>query len=232
MVSILAIICIIATGYGISFHIAFGHAITDYRDFAESLFTLFLATLGDFDLDELRNYNQVLGVVLFVSFIVIMFFVVVSMFLAIVDAAYESVREALIEEGQTSLETDPLTRDIKRVLSAPLIFANAIYYVFVGGRDTAIGPTEEEIEMARAEEAKKAAQEEAKKLMSPEALERQAKLKLEHEFKKLYETSMGRVEKLKESQELLLVTLNKIMNNIGVQEEEKVPDNREEASAE
>ena len=74
MMSIMVIIAIIASGYGIAFHIAFGHAVDEYRDFTESLFTLFLATLGDFDMDELRSYNQVLGAFLFVSFIVIMFF--------------------------------------------------------------------------------------------------------------------------------------------------------------
>ena len=213
MMSIMVIIAIIASGYGIAFHIAFGHAVDEYRDFTESLFTLFLATLGDFDMDELRSYNQVLGAFLFVSFIVIMFFIVVSMFLAIVDSAYEAVREELALSRDVH-DRDPLTRDVLRILAAPKIFSDGLYFVFVGKKDQNIGPTEEEIEMKRIEEAKKAAEDEAKKQLSPEALERQAKLKTEHDFKKLYDEAMERVKKLTETQEILQGVLNRISDNM------------------
>ncbi|GMI03856.1 hypothetical protein TrVE_jg2530 [Triparma verrucosa] len=217
MGSIMVIILVIATGYGIAFHIAFGHAVTEYRDFAESLFTLFLATLGDFNMDELRSYNQVLGAFLFVTFIVIMFFVVISMFLAIVDSAYESVREQLLEEGGDADEVDPLTRDVLRVITAPTIISNKIYVLFVGEK-VATGPSEEELEKRRKEEAKRLAEEEKKKMMSPEMMERQAKLKVEHDFKSLYDEAMGRIEKLKASQDSLQKTLNLISDNITITE--------------
>mmetsp|Transcript_2016 Transcript_2016/g.4059 ORF Transcript_2016/g.4059 Transcript_2016/m.4059 type:complete len:689 (-) Transcript_2016:49-2115(-) len=222
MLSILVIIAIVASGYGIAFHIAFGHAVDEYRDFTESLFTLFLATLGDFDMDELRSYNQVLGAFLFVSFIVIMFFIVVSMFLAIVDSAYEAVREEIALSGE-AVEVDPLTKDIMRILTAPKVISDSIYFVFVGDKGGDISPSEEEIEKKRIEEAKKIAEEEAKKQLSPEALERQAKLKVEHDFKKLYDEAMERVKKLTDTQEVLQDVLNKISNNMIVPEEEEKP---------
>ncbi|GMH50342.1 hypothetical protein TL16_g00750 [Triparma laevis f. inornata] len=215
MGSIMVIILVIATGYGIAFHIAFGHAVTEYRDFAESLFTLFLATLGDFDMDELRSYNQVLGAFLFVTFIVIMFFVVISMFLAIVDSAYESVREQLLEDGGDADEMDPLTRDVLRIITAPTIIGNKIFVLFVGEKEDK-GPSEEELEKRRKEEAKKLAEEEKKKMMSPEMMERQAKLKVEHDFKSLYDEAMGRIDKLKASQDSLQKTLNLISDNITI----------------
>lgn len=222
MMSILVIIAIVASGYGIAFHIAFGHAVDEYRDFTESLFTLFLATLGDFDMDELRSYNQVLGAFLFVSFIVIMFFIVVSMFLAIVDSAYEAVREELANDLQHAQESDPLTIDLIRVISAPKVISDTIYFIFVGDKAGDIGPSEEELEKQRALEAKTAAAEEAKKQLSPEALERQAKLKVEHEFKKLYDEAMEKVQKLTETQEVLQNVLNKISNNMIVPDRKSV----------
>ena len=84
MLVVCVIIVIVASGYGIAFHLAFGHAVSSYRDFPEALFTLFLATLGEFDVDDLRNNNTALGPVLFVTFIVVVFFIILSMFLAIV----------------------------------------------------------------------------------------------------------------------------------------------------
>ncbi|GMI23619.1 hypothetical protein TrRE_jg50 [Triparma retinervis] len=219
MLSILVIIVIVASGYGIAFHIAFGHAVDEYRDFTESLFTLFLATLGDFDMDELRSYNQVLGAFLFVSFIVLMFFIIVSMFLAIVDSAYEAVREEIALSHGDHVNTDPLTLDLIRLISAPKVISDSIYYVFVGDKGGNIAPSEAEIEKRRALEAKKAAEEEAKKQLSPEALERQAKLKVEHDFKKLYDEAMERVKKLTDTQEVLQNVLNQISNNMIVPEE-------------
>jgi len=55
MAVVCVIIIVVASGYGIAFHLAFGHSVKHYRDFPEALFTLFLATLGDFELDDLRD---------------------------------------------------------------------------------------------------------------------------------------------------------------------------------
>ncbi len=219
MVSILIIIAIISTGYGIAFHIAFGHAVTEYRDFSESLFTLFLATLGDFDMDELRSYNQVLGAFLFVSFIVIMFFIIISMFLAIVDSAYEVVRESL---SDLSDEPDPLTRDILRVLSGPARLASLIHQIFAG-KDAMISHEDKEDKRKKQqEEDDKREKEEKEKRMTPESLERQAKIEMEHEFKKLYDEAMGRIEALTTTQDTLQSVLNKIGANMDIMTGEKL----------
>ena len=41
---VLIVIAIVATGYGIAFHMAFGHVSAAYMDFPEALMTLFSAT--------------------------------------------------------------------------------------------------------------------------------------------------------------------------------------------
>ena len=245
MMSIVVIIAVISTGYGIAFHIAFGHAVTEYRDFTESLFTLFLATLGDFDMDELRSYNQVrpqthsslfvhtaaplftlgvwcrpllthgvwqvLGAFLFVTFIVIMFFIIISMFLAIVDSAYEAVREGLADKSN---ELDPLTKDVLRVVTFPAVALSTIYHVFVG-EGASINPEEEEMKKKVKElEEKEEEQRIKEKTMTPESLEREARKKMEHEFKGLYDEAMGRIQELTATQNTLQGVLNKISGNM------------------
>ena len=207
MLSIMIIIALISTGYGIAFHIAFGHAVTEYRDFSESMFTLFLATLGDFDMDELRNYNQVLGAFLFVTFIVIMFFIIISMFLAIVDSAYESVREKLADRND---DVDPLTRDVLRVFYGPATVAGMIYAVFVGEDAVVHSDVAVLKKAARAKDSEERAEEDREKNMSTEFLEREARRNMEHEFKELYEEAMGRIKVLTETQATLQGVLGKI----------------------
>lgn len=107
MVVLCVIIFIVVIGYAVAFHMAFGHTLVEYKDLPESIFSLFRSTLGDFDLESLREVNRYLGPLLFVSFMILMFFVIVSMFLSIVDNSYEKVRENLKGRGE-----DPLTRDV------------------------------------------------------------------------------------------------------------------------
>jgi hypothetical protein len=79
------------------------------------MLSLFRATLGDFDLDALVYANYALGPFLFILFIFLVFFVVLSMFLSIVDESYDRVRtdlealDALGDAGRPNLERD-LTR--------------------------------------------------------------------------------------------------------------------------
>lgn len=98
----MAVLCFILgvclAGYAIAFHIVFGQEVKGYMDFPESLLTLFLSLLGDLDLDELRNSSPGLGIVLFLTFIITMMFVVLSLLLKIVDIHYLEVREDM-EKG-------------------------------------------------------------------------------------------------------------------------------------
>jgi len=116
MGSLMVILSVVMVAYGVAFHLGWGTELAGYRNFATSFYTLFKATLGDFDLDELLSgTNWLFGPILFISFIVVMFFVIVSMFLAIVDNAYEAVRQKL-----DSVEDDhPFNSDVVYVLTLP-----------------------------------------------------------------------------------------------------------------
>ena len=96
--SLMGIIVVIIAAYATAFNLGYGSELSSYRDFASSVFTLFKSMLGDFELDELFNgTNRVLGSLLFTTFVPLMFFVILSMFLAIVDTSYETVRSRLAE---------------------------------------------------------------------------------------------------------------------------------------
>ena len=192
MIVVCVIIIVVASGYGIAFHLAFGHSVHSYRDFPEALFTLFLATLGDFELDELRHSNTALGPILFTSFIVIVFFIILSMFLAIVDKAYEVVRLQLEE---VSDEVDPLTADILRIINVPMRAVDYIYFIFTG-TDAEIKPNDETEEMEEVTEIVEA------KKDTPE-----------HKFKALYDEAMGRIDALKKNQTELQNMLSRIQDS-------------------
>lgn len=67
---------------------AFGMDVDDFQDFTNSFYTLFLIILGEFDFEQLRLANDLLGPVLFVSYVVIVYLILFNMFLAIIGEAY------------------------------------------------------------------------------------------------------------------------------------------------
>jgi hypothetical protein len=98
--------------YAFSFHMAFGMDVGEFQDFTNSFFTLFLIILGDFDFDELRLANDLLGPALFISYIVIVYLILFNMFLAIIGEAYVRVKE------RTSAFEDPFMRNLRAGLNA------------------------------------------------------------------------------------------------------------------
>lgn len=67
---------------------AFGMDVANFQDFTNSFFTLFLIVLGDFNFEQLRLANDLLGPVLFISYVVIVYLILFNMFLAIIGEAY------------------------------------------------------------------------------------------------------------------------------------------------
>jgi len=91
------IVFLVLFAYGTAFWLAFGSDVRLYSDLTLCVLSLFRTILGDFDLDELSHANYFMGPLLFVTFIVIMFFVVLSMVLAIVDEAFNKVRHRRVK---------------------------------------------------------------------------------------------------------------------------------------
>ena len=115
----IAIMVVIIVSFGLSFHIAFGHASRSYMDFPEALFTLFKSTMGQFTIREIQTVNssgRYLGPFLFVSFIVVNLFVIMSMLYAMVHLSYKHVRDVQLSQ-ELHPENSPIVQDLTRIMS-------------------------------------------------------------------------------------------------------------------
>jgi len=71
--------------------------------------------LGDFDFNELRKANRVLGPILFISFIVLIFFCLLNMFMAVIMKAYDEVVDELAKQPDEL--SSSIRKQIKRTFA-------------------------------------------------------------------------------------------------------------------
>ncbi|CAF1164955.1 unnamed protein product [Rotaria sordida] len=79
--------------------ILFGRYLTEWRSFRTSIFALFRMILGDFNLYAMRNVGQIIGPLFLFSYIYFVYFVLLNMFLAIINETYSRI------ESDTTLKT-------------------------------------------------------------------------------------------------------------------------------
>jgi len=89
---------VILFGFASAFFITFGADVSDFRTLSESFGTLMRILLGDFDYGALQEANSVMAPVLFYFFNVIVFFILLNMFLAIICDAFAEVKGNQTEE--------------------------------------------------------------------------------------------------------------------------------------
>ncbi|CAF0936292.1 unnamed protein product [Adineta steineri] len=73
-------------------YLLFGTMVTDYKTFSTSIFTLFRIILGDFDFDAILDAHRILGPIFFLTYVFFVFFVLLNMFLAIINDTYAEVK--------------------------------------------------------------------------------------------------------------------------------------------
>ena len=61
-------------------------------------FTLFRIILGDFDFHALEQANRVLGPIFFITYVFFVFFVLLNMFLAIINDTYAEVKSNIANQ--------------------------------------------------------------------------------------------------------------------------------------
>ncbi|UYV82599.1 PKD2 [Cordylochernes scorpioides] len=81
-------------------YLLFGSQVEDFSSFMVAVFTLLRLILGDFDFEELEAANRVLGPIYFLSYVFFVFFVLMNMFLAIINDTYAEVK------AEISLQTN------------------------------------------------------------------------------------------------------------------------------
>src|SRR5690606_10344932 len=81
-------------------YLIFGTQVQGFSTFAQSIFTLFRIVLGDFDFEAIETANRVLGPIFFLTYVFFVFFVLLNMFIAIINDTYGEIKAEL--EGKKS----------------------------------------------------------------------------------------------------------------------------------
>lgn len=89
---------IIFLAYAQLAYLVFGTQIDEFSTFQNSIFTQFRILLGDFDFTEVEEANRILGPVYFTTFIFFMFFILLNMFLAIINDTYSEVKSDMAQQ--------------------------------------------------------------------------------------------------------------------------------------
>ncbi|VDL72269.1 unnamed protein product [Nippostrongylus brasiliensis] len=76
-------------------YLVFGTQILDYSTFISSAFALLRTILGDFNFSALEKTNRILGPLFFITYVFFVYFVLLNMFLAIINDSYVEVKAEL-----------------------------------------------------------------------------------------------------------------------------------------
>ncbi|TDH01032.1 hypothetical protein EPR50_G00175900 [Perca flavescens] len=87
-------------------YLLFGTEVQSFSTFVKCIFTQFRIILGDFDFDAIDRANRVLGPIYFVTYVFFVFFVLLNMFLAIINDTYSEVKEELSSQKDDLQFTD------------------------------------------------------------------------------------------------------------------------------
>lgn len=79
-------------------YLIFGTQVKDFSSFQSAIFTLFRIILGDFNFHELEEANRVLGPAYFMLYVFFVFFVLLNMFLAIINDTYSEVKADISQQ--------------------------------------------------------------------------------------------------------------------------------------
>ncbi|XP_072280528.1 polycystin-2-like protein 1 [Pyxicephalus adspersus] len=97
-------------------YLLFGTQVENFSTFVKCIFTQFRIILGDFDYDAIDNANRILGPIYFVTYVFFVFFVLLNMFLAIINDTYSEVKEELSNQKNELQFSDILKQGYKKTL--------------------------------------------------------------------------------------------------------------------
>ncbi|XP_068398522.1 polycystin-2 isoform X1 [Eschrichtius robustus] len=100
---------IIFLAYAQLAYLVFGTQVDDFSTFQECIFTQFRIILGDVNFAEIEEANRVLGPIYFTTFVFFMFFILLNMFLAIINDTYSEVKSDLAQQ-KAEMELSDLVR--------------------------------------------------------------------------------------------------------------------------
>uniref|UniRef100_A0A8C6M8C3 Polycystin-2 n=1 Tax=Nothobranchius furzeri TaxID=105023 RepID=A0A8C6M8C3_NOTFU len=117
---------IIFLAYAQLAYLVFGTQVNDFSSFQASILTQFRIILGDFNFPEIEE-NPVLGPIYFTTFVFFIFFILMNMFLAIINDTYSEVK-ADMSQQRSEMEMTDL---IKKVFNYILIHSYIYIYIYI-----------------------------------------------------------------------------------------------------
>ena len=115
LISFSVILMVVLIAFGQAFFLSFGLDLLEYRTFSTSVFALLRMAVGDFDYVALEQSHNLLGPTLFWMYIFLVFFILMSVFIALISEAYEMAKvelAAVAEAVQHSSVVDDPVRTI------------------------------------------------------------------------------------------------------------------------
>ncbi|ELW70198.1 Polycystin-2 [Tupaia chinensis] len=100
---------IIFLAYAQLAYLVFGTQVDDFSTFQECIFTQFRIILGDINFAEIEEANRILGPIYFTTFVFFMFFILLNMFLAIINDTYSEVKSDMAQQ-KAEMELSDLIR--------------------------------------------------------------------------------------------------------------------------
>lgn len=107
-------------------YLVFGTQVHDFSTFERSIYTLFRIILGDFDFESLEAANRVLGPIFFLSYVFFVFFVLLNMFIAIINDTYGEIKAELANQKSDIELGSYLKKGYDKVLTKMNIKQNQI----------------------------------------------------------------------------------------------------------
>ncbi|XP_037533787.1 polycystic kidney disease 2-like 1 protein [Nematolebias whitei] len=98
-------------------YLIFGMEVDSFSTFVKCIFTQFRIILGDFDYNAIDRANRVLGPIYFVTYVFFVFFVLLNMFLAIINDTYSEVKEELSSQKDELQITDIIKQSYMRTFT-------------------------------------------------------------------------------------------------------------------
>jgi len=112
----LVCLAVLLLAFATSFHLAMGSTMSGYRDLGSSMMSLLHFTLGEVDISALHRDNPAVGPLLYVTFVFLVIFVAVSIFLAIVTDAYAAEKREAVDVDLGLVLRDATRRQIWRTV--------------------------------------------------------------------------------------------------------------------
>ncbi|MBN3315646.1 PKD2 protein, partial [Atractosteus spatula] len=107
---------IIFLAYAQLAYLVFGTQVNDFSTFQACIFTQFRIILGDFNFAEIEEANRILGPIYFTTFVFFIFFILLNMFLAIINDTYSEVKADLAQQKSEMELADLIKKGYNKAL--------------------------------------------------------------------------------------------------------------------